>query len=115
MFESSRTKITHSNFSLELCATTGNVLPRFNGLLHASVDSLPVGSSEHCAGTKESKWIVLSTCIIHCNIPEHVLVDLLGKIDIDAEEVSLKKIVSKSYSDHCCKNDSRSPWAASTS
>ena len=58
-----------------------------DGLLHATVDALPVGTSEHGASTEKGKGIILCTSIVDSNVPEHILADLLGEVDVNAEEV----------------------------
>ena len=78
---------TYSDSRLELSVGAGKVLTSFNGLAHATVDALPVGAAEHGARAEEREGVVLGTSIVHGNVPEHVLVDLLREVDVDAQEV----------------------------
>lgn len=78
---------TYADLGLELRVGSGKVLSALDGLAHARVDRLPVGTTEHSAGTQESERVILSTGIIDGNVPEHVLSNLLGEVDVDAEEV----------------------------
>jgi hypothetical protein len=70
---------------------SGNVLPRFNRLTHAAVNGLPVGATEHRARTKQGQRVVIRASIIHGDVPEHVVTDLLRQIDVDTEEVRWEK------------------------
>lgn len=79
---------THSDFGLELRFATRNILSGFNGLPHLSVNRHPIGASKHSACSEESERIILCTSIVNRNVPQHVFIDLLREVDVDAEEVS---------------------------
>lgn len=78
---------TYPNLGLELSVGTRDVLAALDGLAHARVDRLPVGAAEHGTSAKERKRVVLRARIVDSNVPEHVLRDLLGEVDVDTEEV----------------------------
>ena len=78
---------TYSNSGLQLGVGTRQVLTGLDSLPHATVDALPVGAAEHGTRAEKGKRIVLSTCVVHGDVPQHVLVDLLGEIDVDTQEV----------------------------
>jgi hypothetical protein len=83
---------THSDGSLELRVGAGQVLTSLNCLTEAAVDSLPVRTTEHGTRAEERKRIVGSSGIVDGNIPQHVLADLLGQVDVDAQEVSCRRL-----------------------
>lgn len=83
---------THPDSSLELRVGAGQVLTSLDCLAEAAVDSLPVGATEHGTGAEERKGIIRSSGIVDSNIPQHVLADLLGQVDVDAQEVSCKRL-----------------------
>ena len=78
---------TYADVGLELRTGAREVLTALDGLAHAGVDRLPVRTSEHSASAKERKRVVLSARVVDGDVPEHVLGDLLGQIDVDTEEV----------------------------
>lgn len=78
---------TYADPSLELGVSARKILTSLDGVAHAAVDGLPVGTTEHGPGAQESKRIVFSASVVDCNVPQHVLSDFLGKVDVDAEEV----------------------------
>lgn len=79
--------IAHPNFRLQLRRAFRKILASLDSLFHLPVDCHPIGTSEHRAGAKESQRVVFSASAVDGNIPKHVFVDLLGEIDVDAEEV----------------------------
>lgn len=79
---------TYANFGLDLTCATGQVLTNFNRLPDPTVNALPFRPTEYGAGAEQCQRIILGTSIVDCNVPKHVFVDLLGQVDIDAEEVS---------------------------
>jgi len=86
----------YSDFGLQLRGAPRDVLSSLDSLLHPPVDGHPIGSPKHRARAQESQWVVLCASIVDSNIPQHVLVDLLGEVDADAEEISYKEYIS-----HC--------------
>ena len=78
---------TYADVGLELRTGAGEVLAALDGLAHAGVDALPVRTAEHGASTEERERVVLGARIVDGDVPEHVLVDLLREVDVDAQEV----------------------------
>ena len=81
------TLCTYSNLGPQLGVGAREVLTTLNGQAHAGVDRLPVGTTEHGTGTKQRERVVLRASVVDSDVPEHVLGDLLGEVDVDAEEV----------------------------
>jgi len=78
---------TYADSGLELGCATGQVLAEFDCLPNATVDALPVWATKHGAGAEQCQRIVHGTGVVECNVPEHVFLDLLSQVDIDAKEV----------------------------
>ncbi len=78
---------TYPDLGLELGVSAGDVLASLDSLAHARVDRFPVRASEHSTSAEERKRVVLRTRIVHSDVPEHILRDLLGEVDVDTEEV----------------------------
>lgn len=78
---------TYSNLGPKLGVGAREVLAALDRRAHARVDGLPVGTTEHRASAKESERIILGARIVDSDVPEHVLRDLLGQVDVDAEEI----------------------------
>lgn len=78
---------TYPDLRLQLSAGARQVLAGLDGLTHATVDGFPVRAAEHGASTEKGQWVVLGTSIVDRNVPQHVLADLLGEVDVDAQEV----------------------------
>jgi len=87
--KNTRTTEVGRNSSLELGFAARDVLTSFDGLTQVTIDSHPVGATEHGTRTEEGQWIVVSTSIIDSDIPQHVFADLLGEVDVDAQEVGI--------------------------
>ena len=86
------TQSTYSNLGLELRVGARKVLASLDRLAHAAVDVLPVWTAEHGARTEERERVVFSTGIVDCNVPEHVLGNLLREIDVDTQEVGCNQM-----------------------
>ena len=78
---------THPNSCLQLRIGSWKVLSTLDSLLDASVDGVPVRPAEHCAGAEQGQWIILGTGVVDGNVPKHVLADLLGQVNVDAQKV----------------------------
>ena len=72
---------------LQLGLAAWKVLSGFNGRPNSLIDGPPIRSTEHRAGTQQSQRVIFRTGIVDCNVPEHVLTNLLSEVDVDAEEV----------------------------
>ena len=81
---------TYSDFGLQLGIGAGEILARFDGLTHAAVDGLPIGATEHSTSAQQSKRVILCTSVVDSNVPQHILTDLLSKVNVDTQEVSWK-------------------------
>lgn len=79
---------THAHSGLKLRVATRDILPRLDSLVDAPVYAHPVRTSEHCTGTEEREGIVFRASVVDCNIPQHILVDFLGEVNVDAKEIS---------------------------
>jgi hypothetical protein len=75
------------NLGAELRVCAREVLAGLNGLAEARVDVLPVRTTEHSASAEERERVVRGTGVVDSDVPEHVLVDLLREVDVDAQEV----------------------------
>jgi len=84
-----RTTEIGSNFGLELRVATRDILSSLDSLAHTTVDTLPVGTTEHSAAAEERKRIILCSSIINCNVPKHIFTNLLGEVDVNAKEVGI--------------------------
>jgi len=87
--EATRTAEVCPNFRLQLGGGSRQVLTRLNCHLHLSVDGLPIWASKHSTGAEKGQRIVIRAGIVNCDVPQHVLRDLLRKIDVDAKEVGI--------------------------
>ena len=76
-----------SDSGLELGLTAWEVLAVFNRRPETQVDTLPVRATEHRAGAEQRQRIILGTGVVNCDVPEHVLSNLLGQVNVDTEEV----------------------------
>jgi len=74
---------------LQLRPAPWKVRPAVNGFLHPAVNRIPIRSPEHGAAAKEGERVVFCSSIIDRDIPQHVFANLLGKIDVDPEEVGI--------------------------
>jgi hypothetical protein len=75
------------DLGLELRIAAGNVLPGLNGLFQLAVDVGPVGAAEHGARAEERERVVVRAGVVDGDVPQHVFVDLLRQVNVDAEEV----------------------------
>lgn len=78
-----------SDLGLQLRLAARDILTSLNSLAHLTVNAHPVGATEHGTGAEESQGIVLGSGVVDCNVPQHVLADLLGKVDVDTKEVGI--------------------------
>ena len=72
---------------LDAGAGTRKVLARLNAHTETAVDVLEVGTAEQRTGAEERERVVRRTGVVDGDVPEHVLGDLLGQVDVDTEEV----------------------------
>ena len=100
---------THADTGLELGVSAGEVLAALDRLGHAAVDRLPVGAAEHGAGAEERERVVLGARVVHGDVPEHVLADLLREVDVDTQEVGWGELVSKMDSNTTVANTHDQP------
>ena len=85
-----RDSITYADVGLELGLRTGQVLTGLNRRPHLLVDMLPVGTAEHRARAEQREGIVRRARVVHSDVPQHVLANLLREINVDTQEVSWK-------------------------
>lgn len=88
-------KITYSDFGNELRFASRKILTRLDSLPNSSKDSLPIRSTVHRASAKQSQGVIVSSCIVDGNIPQHVFADLLSQVNIDAQKVGWTKTIRK--------------------
>ena len=81
----------YSDSRLELRVGAGQILAGLNGLTHTAVDALPVRATEHGSGTEEGQRVVFRTGVVDRDVPKHILADLLGEVDVDAQEVGYEQ------------------------
>jgi hypothetical protein len=75
---------THADSCLELRVRAREILASLDRLAKAPVDALPVWAAEHGTRTQEGERVICRASVVDSNVPEHVLVDLLRKVDVDA-------------------------------
>ena len=80
-----------SNRCLQLRRASGKILSGFYSLPHPSKDRLPIRATKHSARAKEGQRIVFSTGVVNCDVPKHVLADLLREVDVNAQEVRCRE------------------------
>jgi len=73
------------HFCRQLCLASWNILASLNCLLHLTIHRHPVGTTEHGTSAKEGQRVIC-TRVIDCDVPEHVLFNLGGQLDIDTKE-----------------------------
>jgi hypothetical protein len=76
-----------SNARAKLALRTGEVLAGLNGFADIGVDRGPVWTSVHGTSAEECQGVVLCTSIVDNDIPHGCLVELLRKVNVDAQEV----------------------------
>ena len=74
---------------LELRLASREVLTVLDRRPQAQVDALPVRTTEHGTSAEKRERVILSTGIVDGDVPEHVLADLLGEVDVDTQEIGL--------------------------
>lgn len=77
------------DFCFQLGCAAWDVLSALNGLSHLAINGHPVGAAKHGAGAEECERVVLCAGIIDGDVPKHVFVNLLGEVDVDAQEVRI--------------------------
>jgi hypothetical protein len=76
-----------SNARAKLTLRTGEVLASLNGVADVGVDRGPVWTSVHGTSAEKCQGVVLCTSIVDNDVPHGRLVELLGKVNVDAQEV----------------------------
>ena len=75
---------TYADLGPKLRVGSREVLATLNCLAHPRIYRLPVGSTEHGPRAEKREWVVLCSGVVDRNVPQHVLADLLGQVDVDA-------------------------------
>jgi len=78
-----------SDCGLEGRLASREVLTSFDGHANTAVDRFPVWAAVHGARAKEGQWVKLGTGVVDGDVPQHILADLLGKVDVYAKEVGI--------------------------
>ena len=83
-----------SDGRLELGLASREVLAIFDRRPQAQVDALPVRTTEHGTSTEKSERVIFGTGVVNGDVPEHILADLLGQIDVDTQKVGLETMLT---------------------
>jgi hypothetical protein len=75
------------NARAELALRTGEVLASLDRVPDVGVDRGPVWTTVHGTSAEKRQGVVFGTSIVDNDVPHGCLVKLLGKVNIDAQEV----------------------------
>ena len=75
------------NARAELALRTGEILAGLNRIADVGVDRGPIRTTVHGASAEERQGVVLCTGIVDDDVPHGCLVELLRKVNVDAQEV----------------------------
>jgi len=78
-----------SDARAKLTLRTGQVLASLNGVADVGVDRGPVWTTIHGTSAEECQGVILCTGIVDNDVPHGCLVELLRKVNIDAQEVGI--------------------------
>jgi len=76
-----------SNARAKLTLRAGEILASLNGVADVGVDRGPVWTSVHGTSAEKCQGVVLCTGIVDNDVPHGGLVELLRKVNVDAQEV----------------------------
>ena len=74
---------------LQLARRAGQVRPALDRAPDVAVDHLPVRSAVHRPRPEERERVVFRPRVVHHNVPHRRLIELLGEVDVDPEEVGV--------------------------
>ena len=83
-------RYTYADSGAELRLGSREVLAVLNRHTKTRVDALPVRAAEQSTRTQEGERVVCRTSVVDGDVPQHVLVDLLRQVDVDAQEVRVR-------------------------
>ena len=76
-----------ANSDLRLRLDFRKIRSVINGLPHLAENRHPIRPPERGAAAEEGERIVLRSNVVDNDVPQHIFTDLLGKVDVDPEEV----------------------------
>lgn len=76
-----------SDARAKLTLRAREVLASLNGAADVGVDRGPVWTTVHGTSAEECQGVILCTGIVDNNVPHGCLVELLRKVNVDAQEV----------------------------
>ena len=76
-----------SDARAKLTLRTGEILAGLNGVADVGVDRGPVWTAVHGTSAEECQGVILCTGIVDNDVPYGCLVELLRKVNVDAQEV----------------------------
>ena len=88
----SRYGVTYSNPASKCRVVAREIASAFNGHSNATVNGLPIRPTIHGTRAQKRQGVIFGTSIVYGDVPEHVVTDLLGQVNVDAQEVGCQTI-----------------------